>query len=50
MVKIRQEKVDKIAPIIFPNKRWDSGPESGKYPCASLVVLYGAIKSAKIVA
>jgi 2-oxoglutarate/2-oxoacid ferredoxin oxidoreductase subunit alpha len=45
MVKIRQEKVDKIAEYI-PEQRLDSGPEKGKVLVLGWGSTYGAIKSA----
>ncbi|HSB93029.1 MAG TPA: 2-oxoacid:acceptor oxidoreductase subunit alpha [Flavitalea sp.] len=45
MVKIRQEKVDKIAEYI-PEQRLDSGPESGELLVLGWGSTYGAIKSA----
>jgi 2-oxoglutarate/2-oxoacid ferredoxin oxidoreductase subunit alpha len=45
MVKIRQEKVDKIADYI-PEQTLDSGPESGKILVLGWGSTYGAIKSA----
>ncbi len=45
MVKIRQEKVDKIASYIPPQKL-DSGPEKGKVLVLGWGSTYGAIKSA----
>jgi 2-oxoglutarate ferredoxin oxidoreductase subunit alpha len=45
MVKIRQEKVDKIAEFI-PEQKLDSGPSSGKVLVLGWGSTYGAIKSA----
>ena len=45
MVKIRQEKVDKIAEYI-PEQKLDSGPEKGKLLVLGWGSSYGAIKSA----
>ncbi len=45
MVKIRQEKVDKIADFI-PDQKLDSGPEKGKILVLGWGSTYGAIKSA----
>lgn len=45
MVKIRQEKVDKIAEYI-PEQKLDSGPEKGKLLVLGWGSTYGAIKSA----
>lgn len=45
MVKIRQEKVDKIADYI-PEQKLDSGPEKGKVLVLGWGSTYGAIKSA----
>ncbi len=45
MVKIRQEKVDKIAEYI-PLQKLDSGPEKGKILVLGWGSTYGAIKSA----
>lgn len=45
MVKIRQEKVDKIADYI-PLQKLDSGPEKGKILVLGWGSTYGAIKSA----
>jgi len=45
MVKIRQEKVDKIADYI-PEQTLDSGPETGKILVLGWGSTYGAIKSA----
>lgn len=45
MVKIRQEKVDKIADYI-PEQTLDSGPENGKILVLGWGSTYGAIKSA----
>lgn len=45
MVKIRQEKVDKIADYI-PEQTLDSGPEKGKILILGWGSTYGAIKSA----
>jgi 2-oxoglutarate ferredoxin oxidoreductase subunit alpha len=47
MVKIRQEKVDKIAQYI-PDQILDSGPEKGKLLILGWGSTYGAIKSAVI--
>jgi len=44
MVKIRQEKVDKIAEYI-PEQKLDSGPEKGKILVLGWGSTYGAIKS-----
>lgn len=45
MVKIRQEKIDKIAEYI-PEQQLDSGPEKGKILILGWGSTYGAIKSA----
>ncbi len=45
MVKIRQEKIDKIADYI-PEQKLDSGPEKGKVLVLGWGSTYGAIKSA----
>jgi 2-oxoglutarate ferredoxin oxidoreductase subunit alpha len=45
MVKIRQEKVDKIAEYI-PEQKLDSGPEKGRILVLGWGSTYGAIKSA----
>jgi 2-oxoglutarate ferredoxin oxidoreductase subunit alpha len=45
MVKIRQEKVEKIAEYI-PEQKLDSGPESGKVLVLGWGSTYGGIKSA----
>jgi len=45
MVKLRQEKVDRIAEYI-PNQSLDSGPEKGKILVLGWGSTYGAIKSA----
>jgi len=45
MVKIRQEKIDKIADYI-PDQQLDSGPEKGKVLVLGWGSTYGAIKSA----
>ncbi len=45
MVKIRQEKVDKIAEYI-PEQKLDSGPDNGKILVLGWGSTYGAIKSA----
>ena len=45
MVKLRQEKVDKIADYI-PDQTLDSGPEKGKVLVLGWGSTYGAIKSA----
>jgi 2-oxoglutarate/2-oxoacid ferredoxin oxidoreductase subunit alpha len=45
MVKIRQEKVDKIADYV-PEQKLDSGPEKGKILVIGWGSTYGAIKSA----
>jgi 2-oxoglutarate ferredoxin oxidoreductase subunit alpha len=45
MVKLRQEKVDKIAQYI-PKQKLDSGPEEGKILVLGWGSTYGAIKSA----
>jgi 2-oxoglutarate ferredoxin oxidoreductase subunit alpha len=47
MVKIRQEKVDKIADYI-PGQKLDNGPENGKVLIVGWGSTYGAIKSAVI--
>ncbi|MEY4702653.1 MAG: hypothetical protein RIR96_550 [Bacteroidota bacterium] len=47
MVKIRQEKVDKVADYI-PEQKLDSGPEKGKVLVLGWGSTYGAIKSACI--
>ncbi len=47
MVKIRQEKVDKIADYI-PEQKLDNGPEKGKVLLLGWGSTYGAIKSAVI--
>ncbi len=47
MVKIRQEKVDKIADHI-PEQKLDNGPEKGKVLVLGWGSIYGAIKSAVI--
>ena len=47
MVKIRQEKVDKIADYI-PEQTLDSGPEKGKILVLGWGSTYGAIKSAVV--
>jgi 2-oxoglutarate ferredoxin oxidoreductase subunit alpha len=47
MVKIRQEKVDKIADYI-PEQKLDNGPEKGKVLVLGWGSTYGAIKSAVI--
>lgn len=47
MVKIRQEKIDKIADFI-PEQKIDSGPEKGKVLVLGWGSTYGAIKSAVI--
>ncbi len=47
MVKIRQEKVDKIAEYI-PEQKLDSGPEKGKVLVLGWGSTYGAIKSALV--
>jgi 2-oxoglutarate ferredoxin oxidoreductase subunit alpha len=47
MVKIRQEKVDKIAEYI-PEQKIDNGPESGKILVLGWGSTYGSIKSAVI--
>ncbi|MEO6315461.1 MAG: 2-oxoacid:acceptor oxidoreductase subunit alpha [Chitinophagaceae bacterium] len=47
MIKIRQEKVDKIADYI-PEQKLDSGPEKGKILVLGWGSTYGAIKSALI--
>jgi 2-oxoglutarate ferredoxin oxidoreductase subunit alpha len=45
MVKLRQEKVDKIAEYI-PEQKIDNGPEHGKLLILGWGSTYGAIKSA----
>jgi 2-oxoglutarate ferredoxin oxidoreductase subunit alpha len=45
MVKIRQEKVDKIGTLV-PQQKLDSGPEKGKVLVLGWGSTYGAIKSA----
>jgi 2-oxoglutarate ferredoxin oxidoreductase subunit alpha len=45
MVKIRQEKVDKLASLV-PQQTLDSGPEKGKVLVLGWGSTYGAIKSA----
>ncbi|MBE7174374.1 MAG: 2-oxoacid:acceptor oxidoreductase subunit alpha [Williamsia sp.] len=45
MVKIRQEKVDKIADYV-PEQKLDNGPEKGKLLIVGWGSTYGAIKSA----
>jgi 2-oxoglutarate ferredoxin oxidoreductase subunit alpha len=45
MVKIREEKVEKIADYI-PEQTLDSGPEKGKLLVLGWGSTYGAIKSA----
>lgn len=45
MVKLRQEKIDKIANYI-PDQKLDSGPEKGKILVLGWGSTYGAIKSA----
>ena len=45
MVKIRQEKVDKIAEYI-PEQKLDNGPEKGKVLVLGWGSTYGAIKTA----
>jgi 2-oxoglutarate ferredoxin oxidoreductase subunit alpha len=45
MVKIRQEKVDKVADYI-PEQKLDSGPDKGKILVLGWGSTYGAIKSA----
>ncbi|MEO6671347.1 MAG: 2-oxoacid:acceptor oxidoreductase subunit alpha [Ferruginibacter sp.] len=45
MVKIRQEKIDKIA-LHIPKQKLDSGPEKGKILVLGWGSTYGAIKSA----
>jgi 2-oxoglutarate ferredoxin oxidoreductase subunit alpha len=45
MVKIREEKVEKIADYI-PEQKLDSGPEKGKVLVLGWGSTYGAIKSA----
>jgi 2-oxoglutarate ferredoxin oxidoreductase subunit alpha len=45
MVKIRQEKVDKLAELV-PAQKLDSGPEKGKVLVLGWGSTYGAIKSA----
>ena len=47
MVKIRQEKVDKIAEYI-PEQKLDNGPEKGKVLVLGWGSTYGAIKSAVV--
>ncbi len=47
MVKIRQEKVDKIADYI-PEQKIDNGPEKGKLLILGWGSTYGAIKSAVV--
>jgi 2-oxoglutarate ferredoxin oxidoreductase subunit alpha len=47
MIKIRQEKVDKIAEYI-PEQKLDSGPEKGKILVLGWGSTYGAIKSALV--
>ena len=47
MVKIRQEKVDKIAEYI-PEQKLDNGPEKGKVLVVGWGSTYGAIKSAVV--
>jgi len=47
MVKIRQEKIDKIADYI-PEQKIDNGPEKGKVLVLGWGSTYGAIKSAVI--
>lgn len=47
MVKIRQEKVDKIADYI-PEQQLDSGPEKGKVLLLGWGSTYGAVKSAAL--
>ncbi|HTL09084.1 MAG TPA: 2-oxoacid:acceptor oxidoreductase subunit alpha [Chitinophagaceae bacterium] len=47
MIKIRQEKVDKIADYI-PEQQLDSGPEKGKVLVLGWGSTYGAIKSALV--
>ena len=47
MVKIRQEKVDKIADYI-PEQKLDNGPEKGKVLVLGWGSTYGAIKSAVV--
>jgi len=47
MVRIRQEKIDKIADFI-PEQKIDSGPEKGKVLVLGWGSTYGAIKSAVI--
>jgi 2-oxoglutarate ferredoxin oxidoreductase subunit alpha len=47
MVKIRQEKVDKIADYI-PEQKLDNGPEKGKVLVVGWGSTYGAIKSAVV--
>ncbi len=47
MVKIRQEKVDKIADYV-PEQKLDSGPEKGEILVLGWGSTYGAIKSAVI--
>ena len=45
MVKIREEKVEKIAQYI-PEQKLDNGPEKGKVLILGWGSTYGAIKSA----
>lgn len=47
MIKIRQEKIDKIADFI-PEQKIDSGPDKGKVLVLGWGSTYGAIKSAVI--
>jgi len=47
MIKIRQEKVDKIAEYI-PEQELDSGPEKGKVLLLGWGSTYGAVKSAAL--
>jgi len=47
MVKIRQEKIDKIADFI-PEQKLDNGPDKGKVLVLGWGSTYGAIKSAVI--
>jgi 2-oxoglutarate/2-oxoacid ferredoxin oxidoreductase subunit alpha len=47
MIKIRQEKVDRIAEYI-PEQKLDSGPEKGKILVLGWGSTYGAIKSALV--
>ncbi len=47
MVKIRQEKIDKIAEYI-PEQKFDNGPEKGKVLVVGWGSTYGAIKSAVV--